>query len=78
MLNGVKRPIVLNVFQAQSSMKCPRKSSMPSGIQHWLEEQLEARGFDATIYSKYILSVLCNSSSDLPIKPKARNSFQLV
>uniref|UniRef100_A0A1B6H5F9 Uncharacterized protein n=1 Tax=Homalodisca liturata TaxID=320908 RepID=A0A1B6H5F9_9HEMI len=51
-------------------MKCPRKSSMPSGIQHWLEEQLEARGFDAAIYSKYILSVLCNSSSDLPIKPK--------
>uniref|UniRef100_A0A1B6KYR5 Uncharacterized protein n=1 Tax=Graphocephala atropunctata TaxID=36148 RepID=A0A1B6KYR5_9HEMI len=58
------------MFQAQSSMKCPRKSSMPSGIQHWLEEQLEARGFDASIYSKYILSVLCNSSSEFPIKPK--------
>jgi len=37
---------------------------MPSGIQHWLEAQLEARGIDSTIHSKYVLAVLCNDSAD--------------
>lgn len=54
-------------LQAQSSMKHPRQES---GIQLWLEEQLHARGIDAAVYSKYILSVLSNESSRNSIKPK--------
>lgn len=51
---------------------------MPSGIQLWLEEQLEARGIDARVYSNYILSVLSNDSSELSVKPKDRQVRTLI
>jgi len=59
-------------------MKYPRQISMPSGIQLWLEEQLEARGIDARVYSNYILSVLSNDSSELSVKPKDRQVRTLI
>ncbi|XP_054265227.1 uncharacterized protein LOC128988064 isoform X2 [Macrosteles quadrilineatus] len=59
-------------------MKYPRQISMPSGIQLWLEEQLEARGVDARVYSNYILSVLSNDSSELSVKPKDRQVRILI
>lgn len=39
---------------------------MPSAVQNWLEEQLEARGIDAAIYSRYILSLLRPDTLDHP------------
>lgn len=57
------------LLQAQSSMKYPQVFSMPSAVQHWLEEQLEARGIDAAIYSRYILSLLRHDQPDIPDLP---------
>lgn len=47
-------------------MKYPQLVSMPSAVQNWLEEQLEARGIDAAIYSRYILSLLRPDTFDHP------------
>lgn len=38
---------------------------MPSAISDWLEEQLEARGIDAIVYTRYVLSLLHRDSLDL-------------
>uniref|UniRef100_A0A1B6C707 Uncharacterized protein n=1 Tax=Clastoptera arizonana TaxID=38151 RepID=A0A1B6C707_9HEMI len=57
-------------------MKYPQVVPMPSAVQNWLEEQLEARGIDSAIYSRYILSLLYHDQpdiSDLPSKPKEVN-----
>jgi hypothetical protein len=42
----------------RSSMKYPQLSAMPSGVQDWLDEQLEARGIDPVVYTRYVLSLL--------------------
>ncbi|GLV31123.1 hypothetical protein CBL_12196 [Carabus blaptoides fortunei] len=46
-------------------MKYPQLVSMPSAISDWLEEQLEARGIDAIVYTRYVLSLLHRDSLDL-------------
>nr|CAD7452033.1 unnamed protein product [Timema tahoe] len=53
-------------FQDQQSMKYPQLVPMPSAVQDWLDEQLEARGIDAVVYTRYILSLLQRDSVDLP------------
>lgn len=40
------------------SMKYPQLVSMPSEVSDWLEEQLDARGIDSIVYTRYILSLL--------------------
>lgn len=45
-------------------MKYPQLVSMPEAVRCWLEEQLEARGIDAAIYSRYIFSLLQQKSLD--------------
>ncbi|CAG2062139.1 unnamed protein product [Timema podura] len=57
----------LNMFIVdQQSMKYPQLVPMPSAVQDWLDEQLEARGIDAVVYTRYILSLLQRDSVDLP------------
>lgn len=46
-------------------MKYPQVVSMPSAVSDWLEEQLEARGIDSVVYTRYILSLLHRDSADL-------------
>lgn len=46
-------------------MKYPQVVSMPSAVSDWLEEQLEARGIDSVVYTRYILSLLHRDSTDL-------------
>lgn len=38
---------------------------MPSTVQDWLDEQLEARGIDAVVYTRYIFSLLQRDTLDL-------------
>lgn len=44
-------------------MKYPQLMRMPSDVSEWLEEQLEQRGIDAIVYTRYVLSLLLYSSS---------------
>ncbi|XP_044736077.1 uncharacterized protein LOC123298199 isoform X2 [Chrysoperla carnea] len=46
-------------------MKYPQLVSMPSVVSDWLEEQLEARGIDAVVYTRYVLSLLHRDPQDL-------------
>ncbi|XP_063231795.1 uncharacterized protein LOC134536133 isoform X2 [Bacillus rossius redtenbacheri] len=46
-------------------MKYPQLVPMPSAVQDWLDEQLEARGIDAVVYTRYILSLLQRDTLDL-------------
>lgn len=46
-------------------MKYPQLVSMPSAVSDWLEEQLEALGIDAVVYTRYILSLLYRDSIDV-------------
>ncbi|XP_017783693.1 PREDICTED: uncharacterized protein LOC108567598 [Nicrophorus vespilloides] len=46
-------------------MKYPQLVSMPSAVSEWLEEQLEARGIDAVVYTRYILSLLYRDPVDI-------------
>lgn len=46
-------------------MKYPQVVSMPSAVSDWLEEQLEARGIDAVVYTRYILSLLHTHTIDV-------------
>lgn len=46
-------------------MKYPQLVSMPSEISDWLEEQLEARGIDAVVYTRYVLSLLHRDPVDV-------------
>ncbi|XP_049833219.1 uncharacterized protein LOC126276266 isoform X1 [Schistocerca gregaria] len=46
-------------------MKYPQLVSMPSTVQDWLDEQLEARGIDAVVYTRYIFSLLQRDTLDL-------------
>lgn len=46
-------------------MKYPQVVSMPSLVSDWLEEQLEARGIDAVVYTRYILSLLHTHTIDV-------------
>lgn len=48
-------------------MKYPQLVSMPSAISDWLEEQLESRGIDAVVYTRYVLSLLHRDYQDLNI-----------
>lgn len=50
---------------AGNSMKYPQLVSMPSAVSDWLEEQLEARGIDAVVYTRYVLSLLHRDTNDL-------------
>jgi hypothetical protein len=47
-------------------MQYPQLVSMPSAVQDWLDEQLEARGIEAVVYTRYILSLLQRDTLDLP------------
>ncbi|XP_069704966.1 uncharacterized protein [Periplaneta americana] len=47
-------------------MKYPQLVSMPSAVQDWLDEQLEARGIDAVVYTRYVLSLLQRDTLDSP------------
>lgn len=46
-------------------MKYPQLVSMPSAVSDWLEEQLEARGIDAVVYTRYVLSLLHTHAVDV-------------
>ncbi|XP_065157742.1 uncharacterized protein [Atheta coriaria] len=46
-------------------MKYPQLVSMPSAVSDWLEEQLEARGIDAVVYTRYVLSLLYRDPVDI-------------
>lgn len=46
-------------------MKYPHLVSMPSAVSDWLEEQLEARGIDAIVYTRYVLSLLYRDPVDV-------------
>ncbi|KAG5861711.1 hypothetical protein JTB14_036155 [Gonioctena quinquepunctata] len=46
-------------------MKYPQPVSMPSAVSNWLEEQLEARGIDAVVYTRYVLSLLHSHPVDV-------------
>lgn len=46
-------------------MKYPHLVSMPSAVSDWLEEQLEARGIDAVVYTRYVLSLLYRDPIDV-------------
>jgi hypothetical protein len=58
--------MLLLVLAGSESMKYPQLVSMPSAVQDWLDEQLEARGIDAVVYTRYILSLLQRDTLDLP------------
>ena len=40
-------------------------TSLPSSVKNWLGHELEVRGIDAVIYSRYILSILQQDSIEL-------------
>lgn len=46
-------------------MKYPQLVSMPSAVSDWLEEQLEARGIDAVVYTRYVLSLFYRDPIDV-------------
>lgn len=46
-------------------MKYPQVVSIPSAVSDWLEEELEARGIDAVLYTRYILSLLHSHPVDV-------------
>ncbi|XP_071055743.1 uncharacterized protein [Onthophagus taurus] len=46
-------------------MKYPQLLSMPTAVSDWLEEQLEARGIDAVVYTRYVLSILYRDPVDV-------------
>lgn len=46
-------------------MKYPQLVSMPSAVSDWLEEQLEVRGIDALVYTRYVLSLLHTHTVDV-------------
>ncbi|CAG2107167.1 unnamed protein product [Medioppia subpectinata] len=53
----------------QSNMKLThqrtsRYDNAPESLTDWLEEQLDSRGIDAVVYTRYILSLLLEDSSD--------------
>lgn len=50
---------------------------MPSVVSEWLEEQLEARGIDAVVYTRYILSLLHTHTIDV-IYPDDELSFSCL
>lgn len=58
----------------QHSMKYPQLVSMPSAVSDWLEEQLEARGIDSVVYTRYILSLLHEDPTDV-IGPEQEPHF---
>lgn len=46
-------------------MKYPQLVSMPTEVTDWLEVQLEERGIDAVVYTRYILSLLYGEPEDV-------------
>jgi hypothetical protein len=56
--------IIITIFY-KYIMKYPQLVSMPSAVSDWLEEQLEARGIDAVVYTRYILSLLHSDTVDV-------------
>ncbi|KAG1657349.1 hypothetical protein GQR58_023406 [Nymphon striatum] len=48
-----------------SSRHKVRLNSPPTSLQDWLDEELERRGIDAVIYTRYILSILLQDSYDV-------------
>ena len=58
-------------------MKYPQLVSMPSEISDWLEEQLEARGIDAVVYTRYVISLLNRDSVDIVYPDQDLNFAQL-
>nr|CAD7199058.1 unnamed protein product [Timema douglasi] len=65
-LYAAAEPLNISFAADQRSMKYPQLVPMPSAVQDWLDEQLEARGIDAVVYTRYILSLLQRDSADLP------------
>lgn len=60
--------------KAQNSMKYRGVRALPASVALWLEQQLEERGIDSIIYTRYILSLLQDDSfdiNDLPSFSKA-------
>lgn len=58
-------------------MKYSQIVSMPSAVSNWLEEQLEARGIDAVVYTRYILSLLHSDAVDVIYSDEDLHSFHL-
>ena len=57
-------------------MKYPQLVSTPSAVSDWLEDQLEARGIDSLVYTRYILSLFHWDSSDI-YRSECDNNFDL-
>lgn len=58
--------------QQSSSMRSPKwnmpvDATLPASVKSWLGQQLELRGIDAVIYTRYILSILQQDSRDLEV-----------
>lgn len=55
-------------------MRFPQLSAMPaSSVREWLDHELELRGIDAVIYTRYILSILQQDNYNL--EPQERDLF---
>ncbi len=59
--------------------KLSLEGSLPTSVHHWLGQQLETRGIDAVIYTRYILSLLQNDTyetdSAADYYPSSRHSI---
>ena len=49
-------------------------AALPASIKTWLGQQLELRGIDAVIYTRYILSILQQDSRDLELGDQERRA----
>lgn len=48
-------------------MKYPQSVPMPRDVEDWLEGELEARGIDAVVYTRYILSLMQQDTLDFEL-----------
>ena len=73
-----------NVFRFRSM---PLETSLIASVQNWLWRELEVRGIDAAIYSRYILSILlqdgfesdfCEESCPIDYQTRRKLSFSVL
>ena len=54
----------------QSPAATPVKMASTTSVQNWLGQELETRGVDAVVYTRYILSIFQQDSFDLEQDPE--------
>ena len=45
----------------------PLEATLSTPVQNWLGHELESRGIDAVIYTRYILSILQQDNYDIEV-----------